>query len=103
MNVRTYSSKQAAVRHTEGMGLFFTSNKNKLSSQEIDDALHAAGGLEQSDEAEVRRRLRQRSAGGITRQDVEKVIRALKKDKTDSVSSAEADIAKRNLLEKLDD
>lgn len=84
------------------MGLFFTSKKNKLSEFAIDKALHDAGILETSDQKEIKRQLRKRRAGGITKQDVIKVARRLKKDTSDTVDRTEAEAAKRALLDELD-
>jgi hypothetical protein len=85
------------------MGLFFTSNKNKLSRLEINQALAEIGILESSDKREIKRRLRKRRAGGITKRDVIEVARQLKQDLSDDVDAAEAQAAKRELLKKLDE
>ena len=84
------------------MGFFFSSNKNKLSKIEINQALAKIGILEGSDKKEIKKRLRKRKAGGITKGDVIEVTRQLKRDLSDSVDAAEAGAAKRELLEKLD-
>lgn len=85
------------------MGFFFTSSKNKLSQFEINKALAKISILEGSDKKEIKRRLRKRKAGGITRGDVIEVARQLTRDKTDTVDGAEAKAAKRELLKKLDE
>ena len=84
------------------MGFFFSSNKNKLSKLEINQALAQVGILEGSDKREIKRRLRKRKAGGITKGDVIEVARQLKQDLSDTVDAAEAQAAKRELLKKLD-
>lgn len=85
------------------MGFFFTSNKNKLSQLKIDQALAKIGILEGSDKKEIKRRLRKRKAGGITKSDIIQVARQLTQDRTDSVDPGEAKAAKRELLQKLDE
>jgi len=82
---------------------FFSSNKNKLSQREINQTLADISILEGSDKKEIKRRLRQRRAGGITKQDVIDIARQLKQDRTDSVDPGEANAAKRELLAKLDE
>lgn len=83
------------------MGLFFTSNKDKLSRLDIKHALNNISILSGEDKKAIMKRLKQRSAGGITERDVIEVTREFKHDLSDSVDSAEADAAERELLEKL--
>ncbi|HBE89599.1 MAG: hypothetical protein A3E37_02120 [Candidatus Andersenbacteria bacterium RIFCSPHIGHO2_12_FULL_46_9] len=85
------------------MGLFFTSNKDKLSRLDIKHALNNIGILSGEDKKAIMKRLRQRSGGGITERDVIEVAREFKQDSSDSVDGAEADAAKRELLQKLTD
>lgn len=85
------------------MGLFFTSNKDKLSHLDIKHALNNIGILSGEDKKAIMKRLQQRSGGGITERDVVEIAREFKHDTSDSVDSAEADAAKRELLEKLGD
>ena len=83
------------------MGFFFTTSRNKLSRLEINQALAQVGILEGSDKKEIRRRLRKRRAGGVTKSDVVQIARQLIQDRTDSVDPGEARAAKRELLKKL--
>ncbi len=85
------------------MGLFFTSNKDKLSRLDIRHALNNISILSNEDKKAIMKRLRQRSGGGITERDVIEVAREFKQNTSDSVDSAEAEAAKRELLEKLAD
>lgn len=85
------------------MGLFFTSKKNKLSEFAIDKALNDAGILENSDKKEIKKLLKKRRSGGITKRDVIEVTRKLKNDTKDSVDRVEAEAARRSLLNKMDE
>jgi len=84
------------------MGFFFTSPKNTLSQTEIDHALSQLGILEAKDKQEIRRRLKRKKGGGISKKDIIEVTRDLKKDTTDSVNTAEAESARRQLLKELE-
>ncbi len=84
------------------MGFFFTSSGEKLSRLEIDRALGKLGFLEESDKHKIRQMLAKRSGGGITKSDVIEVTRQLKRDRTDDVDEAEAEAARRELLEELE-
>lgn len=84
------------------MGFFFSSNKNRLSSIEIKQALAELGILERNDKKEILRRLKKRKAGGITKRDIIEVTYRLKKETDDSVDRTEAESARRKLLDELD-
>ena len=85
------------------MGLFFTSNKDKLSRLDIQHALNNIGILSGEDKKAIMKRLRLRSGGVITDRDVIEVAREFMQNTCDSVDSAVAEAAKRELLEKLAD
>ena len=84
------------------MGLFFTSSSEKLSQTEIDRALARLGFLEQSDKHKIKQMLAKRRSGGITKSDIIDVTRQLKLDRTDDVDVAEAEAARRELLDELE-
>ncbi len=84
------------------MGFFFSDSSN-LSLRDVDRVLDAMGILESSDRRYIKRLLKDKKAGGISKGDVKKVVRKLKRDRDDNVSRAEAEAAGRELLKELEE
>lgn len=79
------------------MGFFFSSNKDKLSRRELRKSLADQSSLGASDKEALRRQLKQRGAGAVSKNDILKATRALKNDRDDGVSKTEVEIMRRRL------
>jgi hypothetical protein len=83
-------------------GNLFTTDKNSLSQLEIKRRLAGHPILEGNDKETLRRHLKNRTAGGISRTDIDKVVRRMKADPDDGVSKIEAEAIRRKLRKELE-